>query len=175
MSTRAAETGRDVLLVWAQAHDGVIGKDGTMPWHVPEDMAHFREVTGTNPVIMGRRTWDSLPERFRPLPGRRNIVVTRNVDWSAGGAEVANSVADAIELAFDGDTAAVSIIGGGQLYRAALPLATALEVTELDVDVEGDTHAPATDGFASVAASDWETSKTGIRYRFVRFEPCQPR
>lgn len=162
---------REVVLVWANAHDGVIGKDGVMPWHVPEDMAHFREVTGADPVIMGRRTWDSLPERFRPLPGRRNIVVTRNADFVAAGAEVAHSIADALALA---EMPRVSIIGGGQIYRAALPHATALEVTELDIDVEGDTHAPATEGFEVVEASDWADSKTDIPYRFVRYEPCQP-
>lgn len=161
---------REVVLVWANAHDGVIGKDGTMPWHVPEDMAHFREVTGADPVIMGRRTWDSLPERFRPLPGRRNIVVTRNAEFAAEGAEIAHSVADALALA---GSPRVSVIGGGQIYRAALPEASALEVTELDIDVEGDTHAPSTEGFEVVEASDWAVSKTGIPYRFVRYEPCQ--
>lgn len=161
---------REVVLVWANARGGVIGRGGTMPWHVPEDMAHFREVTGTDPVIMGRRTWDSLPERFRPLPGRRNIVVTRNVEFAADGAELAHSVADALELA---DSPRVSIIGGGQLYRAALPHATALEVTELDLEVEGDTHAPSTEGFTVIEASDWTVSSAGIPYRFVRYEPCQ--
>lgn len=162
---------QEVTLVWANAHDGVIGKDGVMPWHVPEDMAHFREVTGVDPVIMGRRTWDSLPVRFRPLPGRRNIVVTRNAGFAADGAEIALSVADALVLA---DSPRVSIIGGGQIYRAALPFATVLEVTEFDLDVEGDTYAPATEGFEVVKASDWAVSNGGVPYRFVRYEPCRP-
>ena len=100
-----------VGLVWAQAHDGVIGADGGMPWHVPEDLAHFRAVTGSSDVVMGRRTWESLPPRFRPLPGRRNIVVTRSAEWSADGAERAASLDQALALA-DGDD--VWVIGGGR-------------------------------------------------------------
>ena len=75
-----------VGLIWAEAHGGVIGAEGGMPWNVPEDLAHFKEITLGAPVIMGRKTWDSLPERFRPLPGRENIVITRQQDWSAEGA-----------------------------------------------------------------------------------------
>ena len=84
-------------LVWAEAQGGVIGAEGGMPWHVPEDMAHFRRVTGTADVVMGRRTWESLPPRFRPLPGRRNIVVTRDAEWTAEGAERAGSLGDALD------------------------------------------------------------------------------
>ena len=86
-------------LIWAQARGGVIGKDGGMPWHVPEDLAHFREVTTGAPVIMGRRTWESFPSRFRPLPGRRNIVVTHSDSWANEGAERAPSLDAALELA----------------------------------------------------------------------------
>ncbi len=87
-----------VALVAAVARDGVIGRDGGLPWRLPEDMAHFRSVTIGHPVVMGRRTWESLPVRFRPLPGRRNVVVTRNASWHADGAERAASLEDALQL-----------------------------------------------------------------------------
>src|SRR5690606_8434905 len=89
----------DVTLVWAQARGGVIGRDNSSPWHNPEDMAFFKDATMGKPVVMGRLTWDSLPPKFRPLPGRRNIVVTRNAEWSAEGAETATSLEDALTLA----------------------------------------------------------------------------
>nr|WP_154921223.1 dihydrofolate reductase [Microbacterium testaceum] len=155
-----------VGLVWAQAHDGVIGADGGMPWHVPEDLAHFRAVTGSSDVIMGRRTWESLPPRFRPLPGRRNIVVTRSADWSADGAERAPSLDDALALA-DGDE--VWVIGGGRLYAEAIDRADVIELTRLDVAVAGDTFAPAIDGWGLEATDGWHTSSSGIRYRFETY------
>ncbi len=157
-----------VGLIWAEAHGGVIGADGGMPWHVPEDLAHFCEVTMGAPVIMGRRTWESFPDRFRPLPGRRNIVVTRNGTWAAAGAERAGSLEDALALA--GDAEAAWVIGGGQLYRQAIGAADRLEVTELDLSVDGDTRAPARDGWRTVSEGDWLTSRTGIRYRFLALE-----
>jgi len=129
-----------ISLVAAVARGGVIGRDGTVPWHLPEDMARFRALTMGHPVVMGRRTWDSLPERFRPLPGRRNVVVTRNEAWRADGAERASSLDDALRL-LEGEPH-VFVIGGGELYRQALPLADELLLTELDLDVEGDTFFP---------------------------------
>lgn len=86
-------------LIWAEAEDGVIGKDGVMPWHIPEDLAHFKRITLGAPVVMGRKTWDSLPVRFRPLAGRRNIVVTRQQQWSVEGVDAVHSVGEALELA----------------------------------------------------------------------------
>lgn len=157
-------------MIWAQARGGVIGAGGGMPWHVPEDMAHFKEITMGAPVVMGRRTWESFPERFRPLPGRRNIVVTRNDAWAADGAQRAATIDAALEAASDADW--TWVIGGGQVYREALPRADRLEVTELDLEVDGDTTAPDIAGW-TVAASDpaegWHTSRTGVRYRFVRY------
>lgn len=157
-------------LVWAEAHGGVIGADGGMPWHVPEDLAHFREVTGSADVIMGRRTWESLPPRFRPLPGRRNIVVTRSDDWSAEGADRAGSLDVALDRA-EGERAWV--IGGGQLYAEAIGHADRIELTRLDVAVDGDTHAPSLDGWSLAAATPvegWHVSRSGIRYRFETYE-----
>ncbi|MFT4135547.1 dihydrofolate reductase [Microbacterium sp.] len=160
-------------LVWAQAHGGVIGAAGGMPWHVPEDLAHFRALTTGAPVVMGRRTWESFPDRFRPLPGRRNLVVTRDEAWAAPGAERAASLDDAFALAAQARPDTIWVIGGGQLYRAAIEQADVLEVTELDLDVDGDTTAPGTDGWRVVASdpdAGWHLSRTGIRYRFLRYE-----
>ncbi|MDI6627266.1 MAG: dihydrofolate reductase [Rhodococcus sp. (in: high G+C Gram-positive bacteria)] len=162
-----------VGLIWAQTTAGVIGDAGSIPWHVPEDMAHFKSKTAEHPVIMGRKTWDSLPAKFRPLPGRRNIVVTRNSSWTADGAENAPSVADAVALVGESP---VWIMGGGEIYRSAMDIATHLEVTEVDLDVEGDTKAPEIpDGWAATAG-EWQSSRVdGTRFRWVEYgKPTQP-
>jgi dihydrofolate reductase len=137
-----------------------------MPWHVPEDMAHFRAVTGSSDVIMGRRTWESLPPRFRPLPGRRNIVVTRSDGWAADGAERASSLVDALDRADGGE---VWIIGGGRLYAEAIQRADVIELTRLDIAVAGDTFAPPVDGWRLDAIDGWHDSSSGIRYRFETY------
>jgi dihydrofolate reductase len=131
-------------LIAAVARDGAIGRDNDLLWNDPRDQKHFRATTLGCPVIMGRRTWDSLPERFRPLPGRRNIVVTRNATWQASGAEVAQSLAEALTLV--ADVAKAFVMGGGQLYAEALPLADELVLTEVDASfAEADTFFPAWD------------------------------
>lgn len=158
-------------LVWAQARGGVIGAEGRMPWHLPEDLARFKGLTLGCSVVMGRRTWDSIEPRFRPLVDRRNIVVTRDRHWAAEGAEVAHEVDDALALA--GPDAWV--IGGAQLYAATIDRAHRLEVTEIDLAVDGDAHAPALGpewteiASAPEAADDWLESRTGLRYRFVSY------
>jgi dihydrofolate reductase len=157
-----------VALIWAQASGGVIGSGGAMPWHVSEDLAHFRELTGASAVVMGRRTWDSLPERFRPLPGRRNIVVTRQSEWSADGAETVHTLEEAIRLA-GLDDGVVWVTGGGEIYRESMPLASRLEVTELRLEVDGDTFAPEVDGSWTRADGPWQTSAKGVDYRFVSY------
>jgi dihydrofolate reductase len=160
-------------LIWAQARGGIIGAAGGMPWHVPEDMAHFKQLTMGAPVVMGRRTWDSFPDRFRPLPGRRNIVVTRNRDWAAAGAERATSLDEALALAAGFRTEWTWVIGGGQIFRETMTRADRLEVTELDIDVAGDTTAPDVDGWHTVASdpdTGWHTSRSGVGYRFLRLE-----
>ncbi len=129
-----------LVLIAAVARNRVIGREGALPWHLPADMAHFRAATAGCPVIMGRKTWESLPPRFRPLPGRRNIVVTRQPDWQADGAAVANDLAAAIALA--GAAPRVFVIGGAELYAAALPIADELLLTEIDADVDGDAQFP---------------------------------
>jgi dihydrofolate reductase len=158
-----------VGMIWAQSRTGVIGRDNQLPWRIPEDMAHFRAVTNGHAVIMGRRTWESLPARFRPLPGRRNIVVSRQPDYQAAGGEVVGSLAEAVGRA----TAAgeqVWLAGGEEIYAAgAQGLATVAEVTEVDTDVPGDTFAPSLEGWTLVSAGEWQTSTTGLRFRWLRF------
>jgi dihydrofolate reductase len=131
-----------VALVAAMARNGVIGRANQIPWRLPEDLRHFRAVTLGAPVLMGRQTWDSLPPRFRPLPGRRNLVLTRQSDWHADGAEVVHSMAHALQ---DLDTAGamrVSVIGGAAVYALALPRADELQLTEIERDFDGDRFFP---------------------------------
>ena len=155
-------------LIYARAANGVIGAGGTLPWHLPEDLAHFKRVTMGCPVIMGRKTWDSLPPRFRPLPGRLNIVVTRQADWQAAGVLRAGSLAEATALCPPG--APVWVIGGAQIYAQALPLATRAVITEIDADFEGDAHAPALgDGWTPVAR-EAHTSSPGLAFSFVTYQ-----
>jgi dihydrofolate reductase len=156
-------------LVWAQARGGVIGRGGALPWHLPEDLARFRRLTTGSPVLMGRATWDSLPARFRPLPGRENLVLTRTPGWSAPGATVVPDVADAPRLLAGRDA---WVIGGAQVYAAFLDRADRIEVTEIDVDVPGDAFAPDVDDavwerVATDPEEGWHTSVGGLRYRFV--------
>ncbi len=157
-------------LIWAQTRNGVIGANGVMPWHLPEDLAHFRTVTRASTVIMGRRTWDSLPERFRPLPGRQNIVITRQRDWAAEGASVAHTLEDALVLA----EGPVWVIGGAEIYQLALPVAEILVVTEIDAEIVGDTLAPVITAEWTEAEqqqpSGWLSSSDGLQYRFVRYQ-----
>jgi dihydrofolate reductase len=151
-------------MVWAQARGGVIGAGGALPWHLPEDLALFRRLTMGATVVMGRRTWESLPERFRPLPGRTNVVLTSDGNWSADGARRASSVEQV--LAEDGP---VWVIGGGAVYAAFLSHADRLVVTDVDLDVAGDTWAPRLDGgwtrTSRTPAEGWSVSAaSGLRY-----------
>lgn len=152
-------------LIWAQARGGVIGRGGVMPWHLPEDLAHFKRVTLNHPVIMGRKTWDSIPPRFRPLPGRRNIVVTRQGDLNQIGLEPASSLREALQLCENAEQ--VWIIGGAQIYAQALPLADELVVTEIDADFDGDAFAPAIGPDWHEVAREPMASRTGLRGAFV--------
>ena len=129
-----------LALIAAVARNGVIGLGDGLPWRLPEDLQHLRRATMGCPVIMGRKTWDSLPERFRPLPGRRNIVVTRNPAWRAAGAEQAPSLDAALALA--ADAARAFVIGGGELYHAALAQAAELVLTEIERDFDGEARFP---------------------------------
>ena len=130
-----------LILIAGVARNGAIGRDNQLLWHLPEDLAHFRRQTLGSPVIMGRKTWESLPERFRPLPGRRNVVLTHQADWRAVGAETAPDLATALAR-LSGEPRAF-VIGGAQVYAAALPLADRLMLTVIDRDHEGDAFFPA--------------------------------
>lgn len=152
-------------LIWAEARGGVIGASGGMPWHVPEDLAHFKETTMGEPVVMGRKTWDSLSDRFRPLPGRENIVITRQQDWSAEGARRASDVQDAVR-----GLDRVWVIGGAEIFAQVIADADRLEVTELDLEVAGDAYAPSKESWRLVSEGEWQTSRTGVRFRFLRYE-----
>lgn len=155
-----------VVLVAAVARNGVIGARGKLPWHLPEDLAHFKRTTLGRPIVMGRRTWDSLG---RALPGRRNVVVTRRADFPAPGAETASTLQEAIARCAGAD--AVFVIGGAELYRAALPLADAMELTEIGRDYEGDTRFPDWDRADwRIARQDPHASADGVPFRFVRYE-----
>ncbi len=151
-------------MMWAQAHDRVIGSDGGLPWHLPEDLALFRRLTTGSTVVMGRRTWESLPGRFRPLPGRTNVVLTTDRAWAANGARAVASVAEVLSSYED-----VWVIGGGAVYAAFLPYAHRVVVTDVDLKVEGDTWAPVLDAgwrrTARTPAEGWSTSaSSGLRY-----------
>ena len=125
-------------MIFARSRNGVIGKDGVMPWHLSEDMAHFKQVTMGCPVIMGRKTWESLPPRFRPLPGRQNIVVSRQSHVCAVGATVVSSLDAALQVA--GDVPEICIIGGAELFRQALPLTDVVHLTLVHATVPADTR-----------------------------------
>ena len=129
-----------ISIVAAVARGGAIGRDNAIPWRIPDDARHFRAVTMGHPVVMGRRTWDSLPDRFRPLPGRRNVVLSRDPCWGANGAERAGSLDEALGLLVDAPQ--VFVIGGADVYATALLIADELLLTEIDADVEGDTVFP---------------------------------
>jgi dihydrofolate reductase len=157
-----------VSLVAAVARGGVIGRDGGIPWRIPEDMQRFRSLTMGHPVVMGRRTWESLPDQFRPLPGRGNVVVTRNPDWSAQGADRAGSIEEALDLVES--ESQVFVIGGGEIYAAALPFADELVLTEIDAAVEGDTTFPSwhRGEFDEVERHE-HVAEDGTRFAFVRY------
>jgi dihydrofolate reductase len=156
-------------MIYARARNGVIGNKGQLPWHLPEDLAHFKRTTLGQPVVMGRVTWESLPEKFRPLPGRSNVVVSRQVSFSAPGAQVVSSLEAA--MALFPLTEVIWLIGGAQLYAQGLSLAPQIVVTEIDADYEGDAFAPV------LPPSDWtETQRTshvsaqGLAYHLVTLQ-----
>ena len=156
-----------VSLIWAQSTSGVIGRDNGIPWRLPEDQARFKELTLGHTVVMGRLTWESLPKKVRPLPQRKNVVITRQADYLAEGA----TVVDTLEQALSGDDE-VWVIGGAQIYAQALPLAGRCDVTEIEVDVrrqDGDVVAPMLDESWQGTVGTWHTSESGLRYRFHTF------
>lgn len=167
----------NVNLIYAQSLNGFIGRNGEIPWYVPEDLARFKELTNGCPVIMGRKTWDSLPEKFRPLPNRENIVITNNEKFDQRKCFASSSPEHALRIARDFDAPAVWIIGGEQIYKMFLPRAQYAYVTIIQQHIpDGDAKAP------TILLDQWGeisrerlTSKTGIEYENVilkRERPC---
>jgi dihydrofolate reductase len=162
-----SEASPKIYLVAAVASNGVIGKDGHLPWHLPEDLKHFKRLTLGHPIIMGRRTWESLPGA---LPGRDNIVVTRQAGYEAAGAAVAGSLEAALALCL-GESVAF-VIGGSRLFEESLPIASGLVMTEIHREYQGDTY------FPKYERSRWRESQRehhvasdGTKFDFVLYEP----
>lgn len=158
-----------ISLVLARADNGVIGAEGAIPWRIPEDMRRFKALTLGKPVIMGRKTWDSLPKK--PLPGRTNIVVTRDPDWVGEGATVAYSLPEALALARTEYPEEIAVIGGAEIYKAALPLANHIHLTEVHSNAVGDVTMPAFDAahWRETAREDHATAD-GLTYSYVTLE-----
>jgi len=171
----------EINLIWAEAHQHVIGLNGTMPWHLPEDLAHFKRVTMNSPVIMGRKTWESLPARFRPLPNRTNIVISRRPapEHTFNGSTFDGSLLDSTSLHFvDSLQAALDkvsshdtvwVIGGAQIYAQALPLAHQLVVTHIDAHFQGDTFAPVLGAQWRAVSRESHIAANGLKYVFVTY------
>lgn len=155
-----------ISLVVAVGQNGVIGRRGALPWRLPEDLKRFKALTMGKPVIMGRKTWDSLPRK--PLPGRPNIVITRNPDFRDDGALVAHSFAQAIELGEASGADEIAVIGGEAIFAAALPLAQIIHLTEVAATPEGDAFMPAIDRTQwREIAREGPYEANGLRYSFV--------
>lgn len=161
-------------LIAAVARDGGIGRGNELLVRLPEDLKRFKQLTLGHPVIMGRRTWESLPPAFRPLPGRLNIVVTRQTGYQADGAAVAHSLSQA--LAACGEVSDVFVIGGGQLYAEALPLADQLDLTEIDATFNADAWFPDWDrrAWAEVARETLPNAEHGWNFHWVTYTKRQP-
>ncbi len=153
----------EIILIAAVARNRVIGKDNRLLWNLPEDMAHFKALTAGHAVLMGRKTWESLPERFRPLPGRHNIVISRQAGYAAPGADLADSLENGLQRASTAER--LFVIGGEQIYRQALPLADRLEITEVDLAPDGDAW------FPEIPAVDWQMTqkKAGAGCAFLTY------
>lgn len=161
----------DIVLIAAVGRNGVIGKDNALLWNLPEDMAHFRSLTAGQTVIMGRKTWESLPERFRPLPGRHNVVLSRQTGFQAPGATLAGSLEEAIASASKArPTQTLFVIGGEQIYQQAIALANRLEITEVALSPEGDAY------FPTISAEAWEATvcSESPKLRFITYTRKSP-
>ena len=157
-----------LALIAAVARNGVIGRANALPWHLPEDLRHFRETTTGHAVMMGRRTWESLPPKVQPLPGRRNIVLSRRAGWMAEGAEVVHSLDAALAL-LQGQPRAF-VMGGAALYAAAMPLADELCLTEIHQDFDGDVFFPPFDRSDFVeTARQPQRAAHGFDFDFVTY------
>jgi len=158
-----------IAFVVARARNGVIGRAGAIPWRIADDMRRFKSITMGHPLVMGRKTWDSLPKK--PLSGRTNIVVTRDPDFAAEGAAVVHNIEDALARAEAENPDEIAVIGGAQIYAALLARATRIHLTEIDADIEGDTTMPGFDP-AQWREVDREphTTPDGLAYAYVTLE-----
>ena len=166
MSIPEPQTG--LFLIYARAANGTIGRDGTLPWHLPADLKRFKALTMNKPMIMGRKTFESLPGL---LPGRRHIVLTRRENWDSAGAEVARTIAEALDLAQDGNaTGEIAVVGGAAIYDVFRPLADRIEVTEIHADYLGDTFMkPLGAEWTEVAREDFTAEGDRPAYSFVTY------
>lgn len=139
-----------VTLIVAQASNRCIGKDGGLPWHIPEDLKHFRQCTMGKTVLMGRKTWESLPEKYRPLPGRKNVVITRDASFKAEGAILFHDLEEALKTLKDDD---IWVIGGAEIFKYCLPFAQKIELTQIDIPYDGDTF------FPEISPQAWGSTK----------------
>ncbi len=161
----------EIVLVVAAAENGVIGKDGQMPWHIPADLRHFKRLTVGKPVVMGRKTFESIG---RPLPGRHNIVLTRSPGWKAEGVTVVGNLAEAIAAAGlnpEARAERIMIVGGGEIYAQALPIATGIELTRIHASPDGDTRFPAPDPdiWVEIAREEHEAEGDTPAFSFLSF------
>ena len=158
-------------LIYARAANGVIGMNNQMPWHLPEDLAHFKRTTLGCPVLMGRKTWESIPAKFRPLPGRANLVITRQPNWQAEGAHVVHSLEEGLTLALahcpEGKD--LWVMGGAEIYAQAASIAEEAVVTEIDADYEGDAFAPQLGTSWQEISRESHVSSTGLKFSFVTY------
>jgi len=160
-----------IKLIYARAANGVIGLNNQMPWHLPEDLAHFKKTTLGCPVLMGRKTWESIPAKFRPLPGRVNLVITRQPHWQAEGAMVAHSLEEALSLALahcpEGKD--LWVMGGADIYAQAQSIAEEAVVTEIDANFDGDAYAPVLHDGWHETSRETHTAASGLRFSFVSY------
>lgn len=158
-----------ISFVLARANNGVIGADNAIPWRIPEDLKYFKAVTMGKPIVMGRKTWDSFPKK--PLPGRTNIVITRDADWHAEGAVVVHSMDDALAKARSENTGEIAIIGGAEIYKLALPYASRIYLTEVHIDAKGDVSLPPFDpALWRESSREDHATADGLRYSYVTLE-----
>lgn len=160
-----------VSFVLARADNGVIGADNAIPWRIPEDMKRFRAITMGKPIVMGRKTWDSFPKK--PLPGRTNIVITRDRAWQADGAVAVHSLEEALKRAESEKPDEIAVIGGAEIWKLALPFANRIHLTEVHMDAKGDVSVPAFDAehWRETAREDHATAD-GLRYSYVTLDRC---
>ena len=160
-----------ISIIVAHSKNMVIGKGNDLIWKIPNDQARFKNLTMGHPVIMGRKTWESIPEKFRPLPGRTNFIITRDSSYSAPGATVTTSIENALASAQQAlGNEEIFVVGGGEIYKAALPFTERLYITMVDKEVEGDTFFPAYSNIFTKKISEESGEFEGLKYSYLILE-----